>query len=92
MPTPNFKKRRSSRVSLDFLMVGALTALPLILAFTTLSLYAYGVVSAFKASVLTGLLFLIPPLGLVEGFGKLFFRYDVAMALKALAAANGVAI
>lgn len=86
-----FQKRRSSSLT-DKMEAGfiiGLTLTPVILAATAFTLYVYGVISAFKASVLLGLLFLFPPLGLVEGTGMLF-RYDVALALKGLAAANGL--
>ena len=90
MPTPSFKKRRSTRAD-----IGSYFALSYVifLGFMVVTLmlsYVYGVTMAFKASVVTGVIFLFPPLGVTEGLLLAFLNYDMALALKAVAAANGL--
>lgn len=48
----------------------------------------YGVISAFQAHVLTGLISLVPPCGFVQGMAMLF-HYNIAKALIAFLVANG---
>lgn len=52
--------------------------------------YITGIIAAFHVHTIFGLLAIVPPFGLVEGYGNFFFHYDVAQALRDFFVANGM--
>ena len=86
------KLRRRGFDGGTFGLIGISFALLVELFFVLASvgLSIYGIVCSFQAHVIFGILSFIAPLGLIEGFCKLFLNFDVALAIKAFMMANGV--
>jgi len=84
------RKRRFDGGTFGIIGISFALLVEMFFIFGSIGLSIYGIVCSFQAHVIFGILSFVAPLGLIEGFCKLFLNFDVALALKAFMMANGV--